>query len=310
MHMSISVPSLCLFSFLSMSAVAQVPSDPGAMEQMLHRQQRQLEALERRQAKSAKEWRTAVYELRQQLRDEQARRDSAEKSLHAALNQGRTDTERYRSESREWQSDTTIKLSQRTLWVAGIVGALVLIVTGGFVWLRRRIGREAEGIDAVRRAQDGLQAAQRQLQEESVKMDDKLLALLEGQMATARTAHVTNSVDNAVATDAAGHDFVLKVADEITRIEMNLAHMDQSIKGYKQLKRSLERMKTNFMANGYEVVEMLGHAYHEGLKATVDFIDDETLEKGIRVITRITKPQINFEGRMIQAAQITVSQNI
>ena len=57
-------------------------------------------------------------------------------------------------------------------------------------------------------------------------------------------------------------------------------------------------------------LEMLGHAYHEGLKATVDFIDDETLEKGIRVITRITKPQINFEGRMIQAAQITVSQNI
>jgi hypothetical protein len=86
--------------------------------------------------------------------------------------------------------------------------------------------------------------------------------------------------------------------------------MDQSIKGYKQLKRSLERMKTNFMANGYEVVEMLGHAYHEGLKATVDFIDDETLEKGVRVITRVTKPQINFEGRMIQAAQITVSQNI
>ena len=130
-----------------MSAVAQVPSDPGAMEQMLHRQQRQLDALERRQAKSTKEWRAAVYELRQQLRDEEAQRDSAEKSLHAALNQGRTDTERYRSESREWQADTTIKLSQRTLWVASSVGAFVLVVIGGFVCFRRWIGSEAEGIE-------------------------------------------------------------------------------------------------------------------------------------------------------------------
>ena len=40
------------------------------------------------------------------------------------------------------------------------------------------------------------------------------------------------------------------------------------------------------------------------------FVEDETLEPGKQIITGIIKPQINYNGTMIQAAQITVSQNI
>lgn len=69
-------------------------------------------------------------------------------------------------------------------------------------------------------------------------------------------------------------------------------------------------MKDNLIANGYEIVDMLGKPYQEGTKAIVNFNDDETLEKGQRIITGITKPQINYQGKMIQTAQITVSQNI
>jgi hypothetical protein len=41
-----------------------------------------------------------------------------------------------------------------------------------------------------------------------------------------------------------------------------------------------------------------------------NFVVDENLEEGRQIITNITKPQINYNGQMIQAAQITVSQNI
>ena len=70
-------------------------------------------------------------------------------------------------------------------------------------------------------------------------------------------------------------------------------------------------MKNNLFANGYELVDMLGKPYHEGmLVSNTDFVDDEMLKEGERIITKIIKPQINYKGQMIQSAQIQVSQNI
>lgn len=55
---------------------------------------------------------------------------------------------------------------------------------------------------------------------------------------------------------------------------------------------------------------MLGKPYDEGMKVIANFILDENLEEGKQIITGIAKPQVNFNGKMIQAAHITVSQNI
>jgi hypothetical protein len=46
------------------------------------------------------------------------------------------------------------------------------------------------------------------------------------------------------------------------------------------------------------------------MKVVANFIVDENLPEHTQIITSITKPQINYKGKMIQAAQITVSQNI
>ena len=69
-------------------------------------------------------------------------------------------------------------------------------------------------------------------------------------------------------------------------------------------------MKDNLQAYGYELVDMLGKPYNEGMKVTPSFVEDDNLEKGQQIISGIIKPQINYNGKMIQAAQITVSQNI
>lgn len=103
---------------------------------------------------------------------------------------------------------------------------------------------------------------------------------------------------------------ITTLADRITFMEMTLYKMDSSVRGYKQLSKSIKQMKDNLFANGYELVDMLGKDYHEGMKVTANFIEDEDLPEGKQVITGIIKPQINFNGKMIQSAQITVSQNI
>ena len=39
----------------------------------------------------------------------------------------------------------------------------------------------------------------------------------------------------------------------------------------------------------------------------VSTIPDENLEVGVELITKVIKPQVNFNNKMIQAAQIEVS---
>ena len=55
------------------------------------------------------------------------------------------------------------------------------------------------------------------------------------------------------------------------------------------------------------MIEMLNKPYDEGMKVVASFLPDENIETGKQIITRIIKPQVNFNGVMIQAAQIEVS---
>lgn len=103
------------------------------------------------------------------------------------------------------------------------------------------------------------------------------------------------------------HSLVLKIADEVIRIQKNLRRMDPEVKGIKQLNASIKRIQNNFSSNGYDLVDMLDKEYNEGMKVIANFIPNEDLESGQQIITRIIKPQVNFEGEMIQAAQIEVS---
>lgn len=199
-------------------------------------------------------------------------------------------------------------IASRTLW--GIVIAILVIglIVAAIYFISRKIKKGASSIEAtidnVRKAQDTLQTAQTKLQEDSVKLDSELLQIAQRQI-NAQTKEASPK-PNA----APDHSLALKVADEIVRIELNMSRMDPSIKGYKQLKKAVERIKDNFKANGYDFVEMLGMPYNEGMKVIANFVSDESLEPGKQIITGITKPQINYNGKMIQAAQITVSQNI
>lgn len=189
------------------------------------------------------------------------------------------------------------KMDSRTMW-GGILLLCSILGFSGYLYVKRR--KDYSSMSEVRKAQDALQTAQSRMQEDSVKLDNQILALIERQMNAAPT----------IVSVEADHSLALKVADEIVRIELNLSRMDISVKGYKQLAKAVERIKNNFKANGYEIIDMLGKPYNEGMKVVANFVPDETLRSGEQIITGITKPQINYNGKMIQSAEITVSQNI
>lgn len=222
-------------------------------------------------------------------------------SLQKAQAADRTAVDSRIRETNNTLMSTRSSVKNRTLW-GGMVTAVVLLALLVISYcLTKRIKRGTSSIDEMRKAQDALQKAHVKMQEESVKLDNKMIELCELQVRSAPTDMGNMQTD---------HSLALKVADEIVRIELNLSRMDASVKGYKQLSRAVERIKNNFQANGYEIVDMLGKPYSDGMKVVADFVPDETLEAGEQIISGVTKPQVNYNGKMIQSAQITVSQNI
>lgn len=101
---------------------------------------------------------------------------------------------------------------------------------------------------------------------------------------------------------------IFAVATEIARLENNLSRMDENTRGYRQLTSGIKRLKTSLASDGIELVDMLGQPFVEGMNADAIFIDDENMCPGESIITSVQRPQINYHGRMIQAAKITVSQ--
>lgn len=105
------------------------------------------------------------------------------------------------------------------------------------------------------------------------------------------------------------HSFAKRVADEIVRMSTNLSRMDESIRGYKQLSASVRKLTQTLSINQYEIVELLNKPYSTGMNLEANFVFNDKIEKGKQIITRIIKPQINYKGKMIQGAQVEVSQN-
>lgn len=193
-------------------------------------------------------------------------------------------------------------IHQLTVWGIWAIVALLIVAIVIYIVLHRGISKGTDAISSIR-------AAQGNLEEESVKLDTKLVELLDKQLSIEKNqAKADTSVAQQVASP--DHSLALKVADEITRIEKNLSRMDPSVKGYKPLVKAIDRIKDNFKANGYEIVTYLGQAYNEGMRINPEFVIDETLPEGIRTITSVSKPQVHFKGELIQKASVTVSQNI
>ncbi len=219
--------------------------------------------------------------------------EQIENTAKASSNYGESieDIKKTTDESLE---DVNKAVSQnKAYWlISTLVIALVLLLI--YVIFRKSVNRYRR--DAIEENQE----TRRALEEESVQLDNKLIEMIETQLSIVKS----NNADKGNEQD---HSLALKVADEIVRIQKNMSRMDKATKGLKQLAASVKRIQDNFSSNGYEIVEMLGKQYNEGMKLSANFIPDEDLDEGQQIITRIIKPQVNYQDIMIQAAQIEVS---
>jgi len=190
-------------------------------------------------------------------------------------------------------------------WIIGlIVVALLAIIL--YILLRNQMIKQKVGLDSnIQDARKKIEDTRRELEEEAMKLDGKLVEVLNTQLKLMQNQKEDLEEIPKLKKET-DHSLVLKVADRLISMEKNLSRMDEKTKGLKNLKKAIQSIKDNFASNDYEIVEMIGKPFDEGMKASVTYNPDSEEKPGI--ITRIIKPQVNYKGEMIQPAQIEVSE--
>ena len=206
------------------------------------------------------------------------------------------------TEANQKISEVDKSLGKNTLY--GIIGILLTaLLSILFYWLvsKRQKGDRTDLIIQLSQTKSSIE-------ESLVKEFGKQTELLETQVKLLEQNNREQKQSQKANNNEIDHSLALKVADEITLMERNISHMDGGTKGLKQLIRSITKLKDNLNANGYEIPELLGKPFNQGMKVIVaSSVPDETLEKDAEIITKIIKPQVNYNEKMIQAAQIEVS---
>lgn len=190
--------------------------------------------------------------------------------------------------------------TNRLYW---IIATLATLLLGGVLYwlLGKRIATSKTDVETQ------IKNTKKSLEEESIKLDSKLVEVLESQLKLKQEEKQTFPANSITETD---HSLALKVADEIVRMQKNISKMDEETKGLKPLVKGIERIQANFASNGYEMVNLLNKDYDERMNIDViNFITDENLTEGRKIITSVIKPQVNYNGVLIQRAQVDVSQN-
>ncbi|AEE54495.1 septum formation initiator [Haliscomenobacter hydrossis] len=190
-------------------------------------------------------------------------------------------------------------LSKNSLY--GIIGVLSAILLSGLLYWLLSKRQQTDKTDFI----EQLSKTKSSIEEGMVKEFGKQTELMDAQLHLIEQQKMTLQ---AIPNTQPDHSLALKVASEINLIERNINLMDAKTKGLKQLQASVGKLKDNLSANGYEMPELLGKQFHEGMKVIVtSTITDENLEMDSEVITKVLIPQVNFNDKMIQTAQIETS---
>ena len=180
-------------------------------------------------------------------------------------------------------------LSQKQQYGLIFIGLFLILVLTIYIILTKRQNTDNKK----------LAAKQQEIFEKQIQDSQQLTDWLSNQTAKSLGNNSSGELD---------HSFAKRVADEIVRITTNLSRMDASIKGHKPLSASVRKLEKSLNSNGYELENLLNKPYSNGMNLEPVFVVDENLNEGESIITRVIKPQINYKGKLIQAAQVEVSQ--
>ena len=184
-------------------------------------------------------------------------------------------------------------ISDRTFyWIITIL-ILLIILIAVFFFLKSKVSKQQDSLSSVKNTQE-------KLENEAVQLDTKLIQIFEQKLEIAQQQpQQSKEVD---------HSLPLKLGEEIHRMRKRLKTMEES-QGTKVLNKRIESLEEKINDMGYEIVDLLGRCFDDGMELDkAQFIPDEKLKDGERIITRVIKPRITFNDEIIQHGDVVISQ--
>ena len=193
--------------------------------------------------------------------------------------------------------DINQTITNRTLyWIIGILAVALLSVVMFFV-LRSKLSSSTKNLDSQ------IAKTNETLQNEAIKLDSKLVEILQSQLSILKEERKTKG------TSTADHKLPLKVGEEIHRMRKRIENMPQDVKGVSALTNSLQRLEEEFNESGYTIEDLLNKKYVRGMQVEARFVDNPNVPKGEEIITDILKPEIKYKGVVIQVAKVEVGKS-
>lgn len=106
------------------------------------------------------------------------------------------------------------------------------------------------------------------------------------------------------------HNLPINLANELLRMRQRVSSVSIEIAGMQQLIKSIERLEDELKSMGYEFPELLDSDYDEGMTVKARFIPSKDIGIGVKKITRVIKPQVNYKGQLIQIAEVEITVGI
>lgn len=195
--------------------------------------------------------------------------------------------------------DINQTIINRTLyWIIGILAVALLSIIV-FLVLRNKLSSSTKDLDSQ------IAKTNATLQNEAIKLDSKLVEILQSQLSILKEERKIKGLPTA----EADHKLPLKVGEEIHRMRKRIENMPHDVKGLSALTNSLQRLEEEFNDSGYTIEDLLNKKYVDGMKVEARFVDNPDIPKGEEIITDVLRPEIKYKGVVIQVAKVEVGKS-
>jgi len=188
------------------------------------------------------------------------------------------------------------KISRNTFYWMIIIFVVILMIIAVFFFMKKKLSKSNENLF------DQIENTKKYLDKESIKLDSKLIEILENQISVLKAEKKEEKEID--------HSLPIQVGLEIYRMRTRIKYMPEDTEGINALKNALERLEDEFNAKGYEIVDLLNKPYNDGLTVEAKFFPSHKLKPGEQIITKVIKPQINYKGKLIHQSKIEVTEGV
>ncbi|NTW70334.1 MAG: hypothetical protein HGB23_10915 [Chlorobiaceae bacterium] len=224
--------------------------------------------------------------------------------LESQQNSLRKEIEQLNSSTKQKTDTIDQIITTRSQWYAASITAVLLLLCGVYLYLRRRNDVSEQSLTAqVKSAMDTVRSTEEKIAKSDTLLADSLFEILNKLKLQEMSAEAAGKTKES----EIDHHLPLKLADEIHRMRKRLSSLPEDTKGLTPLQKSIERLESELADQGYEIIDHTGLTYTENLSVKARFIPSDELIPDQKIISKVVVPQVNYQGVMIRMAEIEVN---